>query len=42
MPRPNVKVLVLKGGIKGWVEEHQGAMMDGFEEENWEGLLLKP
>ena len=41
MPRPNVKVMVLTGGIKGWVKEFQGAMMDGFEEENWKEQLVQ-
>ncbi|KAH8813186.1 Rhodanese-like domain-containing protein [Xylogone sp. PMI_703] len=32
----DLKVLILKGGIKGWVKEFQGAMMEGFEEKYWE------
>jgi len=35
-PRSKVRVLVLKGGIKGWVKEFEGSMMDGFEEKYWE------
>ena len=31
-----LEVRVLKGGIKGWVREFEGAMMEGFEEEYWE------
>ncbi|KAG9232431.1 Rhodanese-like domain-containing protein [Amylocarpus encephaloides] len=31
-----LKVRVLKGGIKGWVNDFKGAMMDGFVEEHWE------
>lgn len=27
---------MLKGGIKEWVREYDGAMMDGYEEEAWE------
>lgn len=35
--RSELKVLVLKGGVKGWVKEFEGAMMDGYVEEKWEG-----
>ncbi|TVY50722.1 hypothetical protein LCER1_G005965 [Lachnellula cervina] len=31
-----LKVLVLKGGIKGWVKEFEGSLMDGYEEKYWE------
>jgi hypothetical protein len=31
-----VQVRILKGGIKGWVREFEGSMMDGFEEKYWE------
>lgn len=34
--RTNMKVLVLKGGIKGWVKDFEGALVDGFEEKHWE------
>ncbi|RDW87695.1 hypothetical protein BP5796_03389 [Coleophoma crateriformis] len=34
--RTDIKVLVLKGGIKGWVKDFEGALMDGFEEKYWE------
>ncbi|KAL3423441.1 hypothetical protein PVAG01_05188 [Phlyctema vagabunda] len=34
--RTNLKVLILKGGIKGWVKDFEGSMMDGFEEKYWE------
>ena len=31
-----LEVRVLKGGIKGWVKDFEGSMMEGFEEEYWE------
>ncbi|KAG0651539.1 Dual specificity phosphatase Cdc25B [Hyphodiscus hymeniophilus] len=31
-----LQVLVLKGGIKGWVKDFGGSMVDGFEEKYWE------
>jgi arsenical-resistance protein 2 len=31
-----LQVLVLKGGIKGWVKEFEGSMVDGYEEKYWE------
>ena len=34
--KSNLKVLVLKGGIKGWVKDFEGSMMDDFEEKYWE------
>lgn len=34
--KSSMEVLVLKGGIKGWVGEFEGMLMDGFEEEKWE------
>ncbi|KAH7391359.1 Rhodanese-like domain-containing protein [Cadophora sp. MPI-SDFR-AT-0126] len=34
--KSNLKVLILKGGIKGWVKDFEGSMMDGFEEKYWE------
>lgn len=30
-----VKALVLKGGIKGWVKHFEGCLVDGYEEEYW-------
>jgi len=33
---PAMKVLVLKGGIKGWVRDFGGSMVEGFEEKYWE------
>jgi arsenical-resistance protein 2 len=35
-PQSHLKVLVLKGGIKRWVKDFDGSMMDGFEEKYWE------
>jgi len=32
----DVKVFTLAGGIKGWVKEFDGALVDGYEEEYWE------
>ncbi|KAH6669369.1 Rhodanese-like domain-containing protein [Halenospora varia] len=34
--RTALKVFVLKGGIKGWVRDFEGSMMEGFVEEYWE------
>lgn len=34
--RSKVKVSTLKGGIKGWVKDFEGSMVDGFEEKYWE------
>jgi len=34
--RSSLKILVLKGGIKGWVKDFEGSMVDGFEEKYWE------
>ncbi len=34
--KTSLKVLVLKGGIKGWVKTFEGALMDGYEEKYWE------
>jgi arsenical-resistance protein 2 len=34
--KSDVKVFTLAGGIKGWVKEFQGALVDGYEEEYWE------
>lgn len=36
--KSSLKVLVLKGGIKGWVKDFEGSMVDGFEEKYWEQL----
>jgi arsenical-resistance protein 2 len=30
-----LEALVLTGGIKEWVKEYGGRMMDGYEEEAW-------
>ncbi|KAK0631268.1 Rhodanese-like domain-containing protein [Immersiella caudata] len=30
-----MEALVLTGGIKGWVKEYGGKMIDGYEEEAW-------
>ncbi len=32
----DLKVLVLLGGIKGWVKTFEGALVDGWEEKYWE------
>ncbi|TAQ90125.1 hypothetical protein B7494_g1528 [Chlorociboria aeruginascens] len=34
--RSDLKILVLKGGIKEWTKGFEGALMDGFEEKYWE------
>jgi arsenical-resistance protein 2 len=34
--RSTLKVLILKGGIKGWVKSFEGSMIDGFEGNFWE------
>ena len=34
--KSSLQVLVLAGGIKGWVKEFEGSMIDGFEEKYWE------
>lgn len=34
--RTALKVFVLKGGIKGWVRDFEGSMVEGFVEEYWE------
>jgi len=34
--RSSLKVLVLTGGIKGWVKEFEGSMMEEFDEKYWE------
>ncbi|KAG9245719.1 Rhodanese-like domain-containing protein [Calycina marina] len=31
----SLTVKILKGGIKGWVKEFEGSMVDGFEEKYW-------
>jgi arsenical-resistance protein 2 len=35
-PGGEIKVLVLKGGVKGWVRDFEGSLMEGFVEEYWE------
>jgi len=34
--RSSLKVSILKGGIKGWVKDFEGSMVEGFEEKYWE------
>lgn len=34
--KTNLKVFTLKGGIKGWVKDFEGALVDGFVEGYWE------
>ncbi|RDL33165.1 Uncharacterized protein BP5553_08604 [Venustampulla echinocandica] len=34
--RTEVKVLILKGGIKNWVKQYEGALVEGYEEKYWE------
>jgi len=34
--KPDLKVLVLEGGIKKWVKDFEGSMVEGFEEKYWE------
>jgi arsenical-resistance protein 2 len=34
--RSAVKVFFLEGGIKAWVKEFEGAMIEGFDEKYWE------
>lgn len=34
--KSSLQVLVLRGGIKGWVKDFEGSMVDGFEEKYWE------
>lgn len=34
--KSEVKVFTLAGGIKGWVKDFEGALVDGFEEKYWE------
>jgi arsenical-resistance protein 2 len=34
--KSEVKVFTLAGGIKKWVKEFEGALVDGFEEKYWE------
>jgi len=34
--RTSLTVRVLKGGIKGWVKEFEGSMVEGFDEKYWE------
>jgi arsenical-resistance protein 2 len=36
--KTDLKVLVLEGGIKKWVKDFGGSMMEGFEEKYWEQL----
>jgi len=34
--KSDLKVLVLLGGIKGWVKNFDDALVDGFVEKYWE------
>jgi arsenical-resistance protein 2 len=34
--KTDLKVLVLEGGIKKWVKDFEGSMVEGFEEGYWE------
>ncbi|KAE9368616.1 hypothetical protein N431DRAFT_347432 [Stipitochalara longipes BDJ] len=34
--KSEVKVFTLAGGIKNWVKEFEGSLVDGFEEKYWE------
>jgi arsenical-resistance protein 2 len=34
--RSAIKVFFLESGIKAWVKEFEGAMMEGFDEKYWE------
>jgi len=37
----DMQVMVLEGGVKGWVRAGYGGLMDGFREEYWEELFAK-
>ncbi|KAJ5037364.1 uncharacterized protein L3040_007540 [Drepanopeziza brunnea f. sp. 'multigermtubi'] len=37
--KSELKVFVLQGGIKGWVKDFEGSMVDGFEAKYWEQFL---
>ena len=37
--RSEVKAFVLKGGIKGWVKDFNGSLVDGYEEEFWKQFM---
>ena len=37
--RSQVKAFVLRGGIKAWVRDFTGAMVDGYEEEHWKQFM---
>lgn len=34
--KTDIKVLILKGGIKNWVKQFEGALVEGYEEKYWE------
>jgi len=34
--KSKVKVLVLTGGVKGWVQQFEGALMNSYQEKYWE------
>lgn len=34
--KSDLKVQVLEGGIKKWVKDFEGSMVEGFEESYWE------
>jgi arsenical-resistance protein 2 len=33
--RSDLKVFILEGGIKKWVKEFEGSMVEGFDERYW-------
>lgn len=32
-----LQVLIMKGGIRGFVKSYGGRLMDGYDEKAWEG-----
>jgi arsenical-resistance protein 2 len=40
--KSSMRVRILKGGIKGWVRDFEGSMMEGFEEKYWEQFKEQP
>ena len=37
--RTSLTVRVLTGGIKGWVKEFEGSMVEDFDEKYWEQFM---